>query len=159
MYPTYKPHRNLHISVSISIIYNHQKMGDNPFVFQWVNGSGVGGPAIAETLLLHTAWMALRCITQRDRDAWAHFHDILQDKITGWRTQQRAPSAGKGRHDYKRAGDLGDVWRVPCVDCRGGYSTLHLSTILKLHAKMGNYLLHVNYTSREKKNKWASTLC
>lgn len=26
-------------------------MGDNPFVFQWVNGSGVGGPAIAETRL------------------------------------------------------------------------------------------------------------
>lgn len=51
MYPTYKPHRNLHISVYMSIIYNHRKMGDSPFVFQWVNGSGVGGPAIAETLL------------------------------------------------------------------------------------------------------------
>lgn len=143
-----KKRETIHLSFSGWMV---QELGVQP---QQKHPSAIG----RLQLLLHTAWTARRRITRRDRHAWAHFQDLPQDKITGCRTQQWAPSAGKRGHDYKRAGGLGDDRSVPCVDCSGGYSTLCICQHLKLHVKWV-YLLCVNYTSREKKNKWASSLC
>lgn len=174
MYPTYELHRNLHISVYIGIIHNHQEAGDNPTSFSgWM-------------VQQMTVWPYHEILLSNKKDQTTDAHSLdgsqmchaewdeldsqgcMSPFMTFWKKQnhrEENPSVGawlgvgEGWVQKGTRGSWGltDVFYALiavvvtqlCV-CQNSYNCT---------LKNGWCLLCVNYTSREKKNKWASTLC